>query len=332
MRIIYYDTGTTNTRAYLIEDDRLVDRVKKHVGARNTAINNSAKELKTAIHDLYNQLLESNNLTPADVDRIYMSGMASSPDGIHEIAHLELPVTLDELQNAIEPYDDSNILPQTIWMIPGVRTKLPHGVPALPEEAVNLQMIRGEETEIAGLMRELNPTIPTLIVLPGSHTQIVLVERNRIVDFFSGITGEIRSALLEDSILQSSMEKDGPDSLDIEYVRLGYQSLQESGLNHAFYGVRTLDMFATTTDRQRQSYFQGVLTGGMIKGMLHRSRQRQWRPEKMVISGRLSEYATYKALMAIEYPSMPVESYLCDAYPLSVKGCISLMKDAPITI
>lgn len=222
------------------------------------------------------------------------------------------------------PYMDTRILSQSIQMIPGIRTRLPHGIPAAPEDVVGLQMIRGEETEVAGIMDSLDAETPYIVVLPGSHTQMALIHNNHILDFFSGITGEIRSAMLNDSILQASLNLEGPDHLDPDYVELGYKTLHVYGFNHALYGVRTLNLFSDTTDSQRQSYFQGVLTGGMVDGMLNRALYNGWHSQNMIVTGRLTEYEAYQRIMELAQPTIQVEYYDASDMPLSARGYIAI--------
>lgn len=324
MNTMFFDTGTTNTRAYLLNDGTLIDSAATHVGARNSAMSNSATMLEETIRSLYFMLLDRNSLSTDDIDSIYMSGMASSPDGIREIPHLELPVSINQLRNSMVFYTDTRILPQPIQMIPGIRTRLPHGIPAAPEDAVGLQMIRGEETEVAGIMDSLDAETPYIVVLPGSHTQMALIHNNHILDFFSGITGEIRSAMLNDSILQASLSLEGPDHLDPDYAELGYKTLHVYGFNHALYGVRTLSLFSDTTDSQRQSYFQGVLTGGMVDGMLNRALYNGWHSRNMIVTGRVTEYEAYQCIMGLVRPAIQVEHYDAGDVPLAVRGCITV--------
>lgn len=101
MNTMFFDTGTTNTRAYLLNDGTLIDSAATHVGARNSAMSNSATMLEETIRSLYFMLLDRNSLSTDDIDSIYMSGMASSPDGIREIPHLELPVSINQLRNSM---------------------------------------------------------------------------------------------------------------------------------------------------------------------------------------------------------------------------------------
>ena len=49
MYIVYYDSGTTNTRAYLLRDGTILQKVSRPVGARNSALSGDREELLRAL-------------------------------------------------------------------------------------------------------------------------------------------------------------------------------------------------------------------------------------------------------------------------------------------
>ncbi|WEV63915.1 2-dehydro-3-deoxygalactonokinase [Bifidobacterium sp. ESL0732] len=326
MHTIYFDAGTTNTRVYLLENYKLLCTKSELVGARNTAIDNSKARLKQTVRALYQDILVENGLKPADIEHVYISGMASSPDGLHEVDHLQTPVPLQKLRSSLVRYRDDSVIPQDIWLIPGIRTDSSIDLPTSPQNAVHMHMIRGEETEVFGLINKLDPHISYMVALPGSHTQIISIQNNCIADFFSGITGEIRDAVINHTILKSALSQKGPETLNPEFVLLGYRTLHECGFNHALYGVRTMDLFSKSTDAQRHSYFQGVLTGGMIDGVLQRANRNHWGAKRLIVVGRTIEYDAYHTIMPIAAPDIQVNHYDTGSIPLSVKGYIAIAR------
>ena len=53
MYIVYYDSGTTNTRAYLLRDGAILQKVSRPVGARNSALSGDRDELLRALAAMY---------------------------------------------------------------------------------------------------------------------------------------------------------------------------------------------------------------------------------------------------------------------------------------
>ena len=92
MYIVYYDSGTTNTRAYLIKDGRIAGRLERQVGARNSALMQDNAVLVRELRDRFDALLEDAHIYNEEVAHIYLSGMISSPSGLVEVEHLPVPV------------------------------------------------------------------------------------------------------------------------------------------------------------------------------------------------------------------------------------------------
>lgn len=65
-------------------------------------------------------------------------------------------------------------------IIPGIKT-VPYDAQVVPETADRVNMMRGEEIEVFGVLRG-NPVLEQgrgVLILPGSHTQAVLLEIGR---------------------------------------------------------------------------------------------------------------------------------------------------------
>ena len=96
--ILYYDSGTSNTRAYLLDRDFQVQyTAKTAVGSKASAISGSNAVLIQGMRALYDRVLSANGLKEEDITALYASGMITSPYGLKEVPHLVLPLTVKEL-------------------------------------------------------------------------------------------------------------------------------------------------------------------------------------------------------------------------------------------
>jgi len=317
---VYFDTGTTSTRAYLLEDFRLVASAQCAVGVRDSALAHSKRPLVEAVQSLYGKLVAGHGLFDDDVAHVVMSGMASSPDGLLEVRHLDVPVALATLREGLVPLRDASVLPHTIWLVPGIRALPRQDTPLAPEDAVHAQIMRGEETEVFGVRACREDDEAQLVALPGSHTQVTLVHGDVIVDLFSSVTGELRSAVVDRTILSSALLGEDPATLDPRFVALGYDTLKRSGFNHAIYALRTLELLSDATPAQRHAFFQGVLTGGVLDGVLDRLGRGDHSVRSLVVAGRRSEYDAYAAIAAVALPDLTVTHCSAGTVPLAVRG------------
>ena len=157
MYIVYYDSGTTNTRAYLIKDGRIAGRLERQVGARNSALMQDNAVLVRELRDMFDALLEDAHIYNEEVAHIYLSGMISSPSGLVEVEHLPVPVDWKKLRNSIVCHEEERFFQRMLEIIPGIKT-VPYDAQVVPETADRVNMMRGEEIEVFGVLRG-NPVL-----------------------------------------------------------------------------------------------------------------------------------------------------------------------------
>ena len=71
------DTGTTNTRIYLVDGETVKDSIKINAGAGDTAKTGSNQILKESIQNGICRLLSDNTLKEQDICAVFASGMKS---------------------------------------------------------------------------------------------------------------------------------------------------------------------------------------------------------------------------------------------------------------
>ena len=173
--IITIDTGTTNTRTFLWDENRnMIAGEKAEVGVRNTAIDGNNDRLKKAVHDCLERLLENNNLTYNNISRVMACGMITSNVGLVEVPHVTAPAGLKELAQQAKSILLEDVCPLPILFIPGVKNGLPD---INMENFAVMDIMRGEEVESIAIMDHFPKDKPYLLVLPGSHTKFVSVDK-----------------------------------------------------------------------------------------------------------------------------------------------------------
>lgn len=231
---VYFDSGTTNSRIFVLEGGHVLYHEKAGTGCRDAALAGDSSILTRALWRLYQNALDTLHIKDEQVQGIYLSGMATSPSGLQEVEHLSLPAGLRELRENIVSYRENSFFHRELLLIPGLKT-CARGVTVSPEEAFLVNNVRGEETEILGILCETGLT-DCVVLLPGTHTQAAVVENGRITDLLSTVTGELYGAILQDTIIGSSIEE-GP--LSTEWVKKGVQALRRFGFNRALYITRS---------------------------------------------------------------------------------------------
>lgn len=264
MYSLYFNSGTSNTRLYLLKNNQVIDFLKDSLGSRDSSIAGSKNVLKEKLADLFHRILKDNNVAAGDLKQVFGSGMVTSPFGLKEIDHLSTPLSLEKLAKNIGEYSDKEFFTQKINLIPGVKT-IADDFKVTEDNIASVNNMRGEEIEIFGLLSVTDNLMvdkDIYIFLPGSHTHIARIKNGVLEDILSTFSGELFSALKESTILSDSLEYGAP--LEKKMLKLGFSHLQKYGFSRALYLVNTMQIFTELDDTAKTSYLEGIINGGVV--------------------------------------------------------------------
>jgi 2-dehydro-3-deoxygalactonokinase len=237
--VIAVDWGTTSFRAYRLDAAGIVvDKREAPLGILAVKEQRFAEALESQVSDW----LEDGETT------IVMSGMIGSRQGWREQAYVQCPAGPDELAARMGSVN-WGMHARKAWIVPGLITRDAQGVH---------DVMRGEETQIIGVLDDLGPGTHTLC-LPGTHSKWVRIEDRRIVSFTTHMTGEMFAVLRDHSILGRTMENAGdiPSVFDAGVAR----AREPGGLLHHLFGVRADSLAGTLTPEAAHEFLSGLLIG-----------------------------------------------------------------------
>ncbi|MBR1969453.1 MAG: 2-dehydro-3-deoxygalactonokinase [Clostridia bacterium] len=253
---ITIDGGTTNTRINLVKDNNVVDAIKINVGAKKGIDGKTLliAEIKSAIEEV----LSKNNLQESNIHRILASGMLTSEFGLCNLEHIKTPAGIKELHNSMYETQLEEISSIPFVFVRGVKTD--------GNDIASIDIMRGEETELMGIIN--NEYADCMYVLPGSHSKLIKTDKEgRIIDFTTMLTGEMISALSENTILKDAVDLNGA-ALDCEYLLKGYDFSKENGFNKALFKVRILKSIFALEKEKIYSFFLGAVLCDEIKEII----------------------------------------------------------------
>ncbi|MBV9539142.1 MAG: 2-dehydro-3-deoxygalactonokinase [Acidisphaera sp.] len=241
--MIGVDWGTSSFRAFRISPDgRITDRVATQRGIMTVGDGGFAPVLRQAI----GSWLE-------DGERhVLLSGMIGSRQGWREAPYLPCPAGPREFAAALlaVPFDGAQTL-----LVPGLSDADETGVP---------EVMRGEETQIAGILPEL--ASDAVVCLPGSHSKWARVANGRISGYRTYLSGEAFAALRTGTILGRMM---ADATHDPAAFAQGLARAAEPGhLLHHLFGVRTLALSGELAETATASYLSGLLIGHEVAAAL----------------------------------------------------------------
>ena len=289
--MIAIDWGTTSLRAFRLDDEGNVLEQRRSARGVLAAEGRFADVLREEIGSWDDRL-------------IVMAGMIGSRQGWFEMPYVDCPAGVEDIASAMRRVPAAEFPGREIWIAPGLRARDEHG---------GYDVMRGEETQICGVLRELSPQRQT-ICLPGTHSKRVTVEDGRIEHFATAMTGELFELLCTHSVLGRLMV---PGEHDAEAFALGVVHAARAGdLLHHLFATRTLGLFDALKPAQLRPFLSGLLVGHELNdlpadvGTVH-----------LVAAPAL--LAAYEAALALRGIKTQAHSELASA-----RGCFELAKHA----
>ena len=327
--IITIDTGTTNTRTFLWDENRnMIAGEKAEVGVRNTAIDGNNDRLKKAVHDCLERLLENNNLTYNNISRVMACGMITSNVGLVEVPHVTAPAGLKELAQQAKSILLEDVCPLPILFIPGVKNGLPD---INMENFAVMDIMRGEEVESIAIMDHFPKDKPYLLVLPGSHTKFVSVDKEgKMTGCLTTIPGELLASITNDTIIADAVGRQFVNEADYdrEMMLKGFVTSRDTGIGHACFSARILNMFVEKDKMKLANYILGVALQNDITAIKNSKALETDQNTTVIVSGKNPLRQAIIDILIYDGYFADVEEFVPDnKLPLSAAGAY-LVADA----
>ncbi len=262
--VLCCDWGTTSFRLQLVStaDFRCLGDIQSPTGV---AVTFDAWKQSDQPRGLFyrRQIRQQIDLLAASLSRdlatipVVMSGMASSSIGLEDIPYASLPFAVDGSQARSRYVARQDDFPHAILLISGVSSEQ--------------DVMRGEETQLIGLMalleaenRKINDAI---YIFPGTHSKHLRVQNRQLVQFKTYMTGELFSLLANQSILKDSLDLSTFSELtsdDLGAFKQGVQQSTQAPLLHSLFTVRTNQLFKKLTQKHNALYLSGLLIGSEL--------------------------------------------------------------------
>ncbi len=191
---------------------------------------------------------------PDATTRAIVCGMAGAREGWVEAGYRSAPAVLGTPTAAtIAPTRSARL---RVYILAGVSQADPPDV------------MRGEETQIAGLMAT-QPDFDGWIVLPGTHTKWARVDGGRLRHFFTCMTGELFQLLGSHSILRRLVHAENSISesdWNLEQFDDAVQGAlaDPAGLTRRLFGLRARALLRGLDGRAARARLSGELIGAEV--------------------------------------------------------------------
>lgn len=265
------DCGTTNTRVYIIDNKfDIVSKGYKKTGVRDTAITGSNQILKDGIEEAFNMALENADLTLNSIEFAIAFGMITSEIGLIEIPHLTAPVSLDKLSGNVRIIKDTSIFPIDIPVIfiPGIKNSFADtGIKGIRK----IDFMRGEETQVTGVLKQIKPTLPMNVIVLSSHTKLINISKqSEILGCITTISGQIFEAIKKETSIgiclkNSTGNENEEDYFSEDLLNIAYESVVNSGFIRTLLMPRFMHTLMKTEWYERKFFVDSAIASEDMK-------------------------------------------------------------------
>lgn len=271
------DCGTTNTRVYIVnEKHEVIGRSYKKVGVRDTSITGSREYLKAGIREAFLAAVEKAGLCLGDIEYAVASGMITSEIGLMDIPHLIAPVAIQDLADQVKVVQDPGIFPLDlpVVFIRGIKNNYGNaGVSGIRD----IDFMRGEETQIMGLLEKEDIQLPLNVIVLSSHTKLIHINKlGQIEGSITTISGQIYEAINKETFIGSCIQPAGKEEKEFyseELLHTAYDSVRSAGFLRTMLMPRFMQVLLDTEWYERQ-FFVGAAIAAEDVRILDEARER----------------------------------------------------------
>ncbi|MGY4493337.1 2-dehydro-3-deoxygalactonokinase [Pseudomonas sp. TE3610] len=267
--LIALDWGTTSLRAYKLgHHGQVLDQRSLACGImqlpstpRDIAGHFCSNGFELALDDACGDWLAAEPHLP-----LIACGMVGSAQGWREAAYCPTPARVADLGASL----------QTVQTLRG--TPL-HIVPGVIQHSRLPNVMRGEETQVLGLLQGLPAHTrqdSLLIGLPGSHSKWVSVVDGCIRQFDTFMTGEVYAALCAHTILGRTQQPSDvfDEAAFVRGVEVALSADADIGVLSTLFSARTLGLTGQLSGAQQPDYLSGLMIGHELRALAEVSRAR----------------------------------------------------------
>ena len=288
-QLIALDWGTTSLRAYRLgEHGRVLEQRSLDAGImqlpstpRSIGGQQISNGFELAFDEACGDWLDAEPTLP-----VIACGMVGSAQGWREAVYQRTPASVAALSSALV----------TVRSVRGVDV---HIIPGILQRSELPNVMRGEETQVLGVLNSLpasEAAKPLLIGLPGSHSKWVRAADGRIEHFDTFMTGEVYAALSSHTILGRTMQRGA--TFDAEAfdrgVAVSRSASGAAGPLSTIFSCRTLGLTGVLSGTAQSDYLSGLLIGHEVVALAQLLRQTDAQLPAVILIGSDALIARYQ--------------------------------------
>ena len=139
-------------------------------------------------------------------------------------------------------------------------------------EAHYLDFMRGEETQVAGILNSYSLDLPTTVIVLSSHMKCIpITAEEKIAGSLTTVSGQVYEAILKETFIGKSVRAqddfDDKSYFDTEMVNFAYDITQSAGFLRALLLPRFYDTLLSTKWYERKLFVEAVIAAEDSKAL-----------------------------------------------------------------
>ena len=194
--------------------------------------------------------------------------------------------------------------------------------------------MRGEETQMIGIMDEFDIHTPTNVIVLSSHTKLIHINaEQKVTASLTSISGQLYEAVCSATMVGKSLteeqnEQSGGYTFE-EIVAIAKDVVENVGLDRCFLIPRFMQVLLKTDYKERRAFIDAAIAIDDLK-MLQEFERQNNRAARYILFGQKSRCDLYERLISQMYAGRVQITKLSDKEILSeltVKGAIKIANE-----
>lgn len=265
------DCGSVTTKVFILDQNStILGSSTIEVGVQNVASSGSNEMLKQGIKEGIISSVERIGMDISKIEFAVAFGMITSEIGLKEVPHMMAPAGLNKLVDNVEIIRDLNFFPMDIPII------LVRGLknPCHPEkygDIKNADLMRGEETQIVGLLEKLKPNLPVNIIQLGFTTKLIHVNKDgEISGSITALSGQVYDAIKKETFIGKCIKPKNENEqyenfFSEEILKAAQESVNTTGLLRTIMLTRFSEISLSTNWYELKFFLESAIASDDTK-------------------------------------------------------------------
>lgn len=241
---IAVDWGTSSLRIWGLDESNQI--LFQSTSAEGMASLDSPAAFEQTLLKHIDAYLTSDTYVP-----VVCCGMVGAKQGWQDAGYQSLPCNPLLAQQAVAVAVVDKRL--QVWIVPGLCQQQPADV------------MRGEETQIAGVLSQTQEPLSGMICLPGTHSKWAVCDKGAVTQFATFMTGELFALLAKQSVLRFSVaDSEWHQQTFVDAVQEAYA--QPESVSNLLFSVRAGDVLGQPQGPYGKARLSGLLIGLELAG------------------------------------------------------------------